>query len=173
MNSGTLECERGEETAKSKVSPSDLQQIRDTSPNHIDSSASLGTLSAHQRFLEQILNGILSSLPLSLSLVPRDVQCVLKDVHLLVLEKSSFHIERVECLRTVVGGFLFLRFLCPTLIGRTNDSVLKERMLSLSPSVKKELLKMSKVLQCLSNGTGLAKKEEGMKGFDIFLKQNT
>lgn len=69
---------------------------------------------------------------------------------------------------TAVGGFIFLRFVCPAMIAPERFNLVKGE---LSKDARRNLMSVSKVIQNMANGM-TSFKEEYMKPMDEFLQKN-
>ena len=56
-----------------------------------------------------------------------------------------------EMKQKVIGGFVFLRFICPALVSPVRFGLVRSNMISASS--QKSLILVSRVLQCIANGT--------------------
>ena len=84
---------------------------------------------------------------------------------LLVLVKEKFEDENQY---HGIGGFIFLRFICPAIVAPDAFSIIKTKLTS---GVRRTFVLISKVLQNLANGIKHAK-EEYMTPTDVFIEDN-
>jgi len=73
-----------------------------------------------------------------------------------------------EAKRKVVGGFFFLRLLCPAVVSPEGFGVIDQ----VDDSTRRALILVSKILQTLSNGVTFGNKEEYMMEMNVFIKEN-
>jgi GTPase-activator protein for Ras-like GTPase/SH3 domain/Variant SH3 domain len=69
----------------------------------------------------------------------------------------------------VIGGFFFLRFICPAIITPVEFGVWSD---PLPPETKRPLVLISKTLQCLSNGVLFGAKESYMEPLNPFISEH-
>jgi len=97
-------------------------------------------------------------------IVPREVKQVLRHVKNEVEEKFS-----EQAAHKAVGGFLFLRFLCPALMAPQVYGLLKDPPHS---TTQRQLILVAKVMQNLANDTLPGKKEGYMERLNDFITSN-
>jgi len=71
---------------------------------------------------------------------------------------------------SILGGFLFLRFICPALTVADTIGLVPAEMLN--PQLRRQLILIGKVLQNLSNGVQFGKKEMHMETMNQFIVDN-
>jgi len=71
---------------------------------------------------------------------------------------------------SILGGFLFLRFICPALTVADTVGLVPPELLN--PSLRRQLILIGKVLQNLSNGVQFGKKEMHMETMNQFIVNN-
>lgn len=109
---------------------------------------------------ERLLSALLKSAPT----FPPEFSSVLNDVNTLVSQKYTDE----EAFRGM-GGFLFLRFLCPALMAPHFYGLLKDAP---HETVQRQLILLGKVLQNLANNTLPGKKEAYMERLNSFIADN-
>lgn len=75
-----------------------------------------------------------------------------------------------DAITSVVGGYFFLRFLCPALLAPEGFALVDDGILT--QPAKRALVLVSKVLQQLANGLSFGMKETYMIPFNPFLAEN-
>tara|TARA_R110002050_G_scaffold204224_1_gene339439 strand:- start:109 stop:1161 length:1053 start_codon:yes stop_codon:yes gene_type:complete len=113
---------------------------------------------------------VLSSVVKSLDSIPVELVIVLTRIYEEV-RASEYGEKEVEATQMGVGGFLFLRFICPAILSPETKKVniMAEKP---SPHQRRALTLVSKIIQCLSNGTSFSKKEAYMEVMAPFLERN-
>lgn len=97
--------------------------------------------------------------------VHRDLRIISK----ILKQTSSAKFPEVKTVaQTAVGGFLFLRFICPAIVSPEGFEVVST---PLSPQARRPLILISKTLQNLANATTF--KEQYMTPLNNLLEQNT
>jgi hypothetical protein len=107
---------------------------------------------------------ILDSLSSSVNHCPRSIREICKQLTQVVSTKYP------EAVTSVVGGYFFLRFVCPALLAPNSFSLVGEGYLT-APA-KRGLILVSKVLQQLANGLPFGMKEDYMIKFNSFLEKH-
>ncbi len=69
----------------------------------------------------------------------------------------------------VVGGFIFLRWLCPAIVTPDAFGLIDEK---LDSSTRRRLVLIAKMLQNLANEAYFETKEEYMRGLNVFIENN-
>ncbi|KAK2958518.1 hypothetical protein BLNAU_6552 [Blattamonas nauphoetae] len=125
-----------------------------------------------ERYLDAYLNSITSQE--SIDALPYSI-CFISNF---VLTLSQQHSDSLSSPTALVGGLLFLRFICPSLFGSDmiNASMPfipeSQENCQISRNTQKNLLVITKVLQSLSNGVELGLKEEKMKVMNDYVQRN-
>jgi hypothetical protein len=96
--------------------------------------------------------------------LPKEIKQVLKHVNREVEEKFN-----EQAAHKAVGGFLFLRFLCPALMAPQVYGLLKDPPHS---TTQRQLILVAKVMQNLANDTLPGKKEGYMERLNDFITSN-
>jgi len=96
--------------------------------------------------------------------MPKELADMLVTVHRMVAHKFSG--EEYKAL----GGFLFLRYICPSLVAPHLYGLLEDHP---CPTAQRQLILVSKVLQNLSNNTLPGSKEDYMQRLNDFITNNT
>jgi len=107
---------------------------------------------------------LLSTLMKSVGTLPREIQEILRHVYYEVKEKFN-----EEAANKAIGGFLFLRYICPALMAPQVYGLLKEPPHS---TAQRQLILVAKVLQNLANDTLPGKKESFMERLNLFITTN-
>jgi len=82
------------------------------------------------------------------------------------LARATFLDATEEQLRSVIGGFLFLRFLNPIIVTPDGNNIITKKVDKVK---RRNLTLIAKVLQNMSNGVQFAKKEAFMISLNTFL----
>mmetsp|Transcript_13181 Transcript_13181/g.52599 ORF Transcript_13181/g.52599 Transcript_13181/m.52599 type:complete len:767 (-) Transcript_13181:76-2376(-) len=120
-----------------------------------DINANVQTLRlSAQKFLHQVMESV-NAVPLCLRLVCQALQQTVKP-------------RFPSAARKAVGGFYFLRFICPAIVSPEGFGVIDK----LEPRGRRALIMMSKIVQTLSNGVMFGAKEAFMTPMNDFIKEN-
>lgn len=120
-----------------------------------DINANVQTLKlSAQKFLHQVMESV-NSVPLCLRLICQALQQTVKK-------------RFPSAARKAVGGFYFLRFICPAIVSPEGFGVIDK----LEPRGRRALILMSKIVQTLSNGVMFGAKEAFMTPMNDFIKEN-
>lgn len=111
-------------------------------------------LAAAQMFLDAIMES-LPHLPVALRMVCKTL-------------RSQVTRKFPESYYTVIGGYYFLRFICPAMIAPDGFGILEK----LPDEARRPLILLSKILQNLSNGVKFGIKESYMTPLNDFLESN-
>jgi len=111
-----------------------------------------------------IAQKLLTSFMKTVHQLPREVQEVLRHVYHEVKEKFN-----EEAANKGIGGFLFLRYVCPALMAPHVYGLLKDAP---HPTAQRQLILIAKVLQNLANDTLPGKKEAYMEALNAFITSN-
>lgn len=90
-------------------------------------------------------------------------------IHLKREAEHKFPDEYPRTTFASVGGFLFLRFLCPALVVPQKYGLLE---IAPGPQISRDLMMLSKVLQTVANGVFFGKKEEYLLELNDFVKDH-
>lgn len=133
-----------------EVDPTKMEEASDQSVNTIQ--------------LWLVAQKLLSSLMRAIGTLPKELQDILRHVYHEVREKFN-----EEAANKAIGGFLFLRFVCPALMAPQVYGLLKEPPHS---TAQRQLILIAKVLQNLANDTLPGKKEGYMERLNMFITTN-
>ena len=97
-------------------------------------------------------------------LICRGLRRVCKELHLLV--KARFPNSEYSC----IGGLIFLRFICPSVITPEQSKLLPEGALDVKH--RRILVLVSKILQNISNKVVTSAKEVYMKKMNTFVEES-
>lgn len=135
--------------------------IFEVDPSKLD-EASQASVNTIQLWL--VAQKMLSSLMRALGTLPREIQEILRHVYAEVKEKFN-----EEAANKAIGGFLFLRFVCPALMAPQVYGLLRDPP---NPTAQRQLILIAKVFQNLANDTLPGKKETYMERLNMFITTN-
>eukprot|EP01114_Cavostelium_apophysatum_P012697 TRINITY_DN2900_c0_g1_i3.p1 TRINITY_DN2900_c0_g1~~TRINITY_DN2900_c0_g1_i3.p1 ORF type:complete len:791 (-),score=205.27 TRINITY_DN2900_c0_g1_i3:16-2388(-) len=114
--------------------------------------------------LQLLTQKIFNSIIRQVNAVPVALRFVCNTIREGVAKKFS-----EDAARKAVGGFIFLRYICPSLISPHSYYLCKDPPDS---ETQRQLLLVAKVLQNLSNGVQFGRKEEYMAPLNSFIQDN-
>ena len=106
-----------------------------------------------------ILDDIFASVVASISRAPRQLRemCAMLKENITDVygndNTNQSNVSNDKCIRVGVGGFIFLRFLCPAIISPVEAGLLDANDAIPTPTARRALLMVSKIIQKLANGT--------------------
>mmetsp|Transcript_5812 Transcript_5812/g.14780 ORF Transcript_5812/g.14780 Transcript_5812/m.14780 type:complete len:376 (-) Transcript_5812:1576-2703(-) len=104
-----------------------------------------------------------SKIQRSVDQIPPCLRLVCKQLQEVAQQNYPNHVQQL------VGGFFFLRVICPALVSPIRFGVWKD---PIPEHAKRPLILVSKTLQCLANAVKFGKKEAYMHPMNTFLKAN-
>ena len=113
----------------------------------------------NQNKLMSILDDIFASVVASISRAPRQLRemCAMLKENITDVygndNTNQSNVSNDKCIRVGVGGFIFLRFLCPAIISPVEAGLLDANDAIPTPTARRALLMVSKIIQKLANGT--------------------
>eukprot|EP01130_Rhizamoeba_saxonica_P012420 TRINITY_DN5236_c0_g1_i3.p1 TRINITY_DN5236_c0_g1~~TRINITY_DN5236_c0_g1_i3.p1 ORF type:complete len:671 (-),score=143.21 TRINITY_DN5236_c0_g1_i3:1477-3450(-) len=115
------------------------------------------------QILQEYLDDILNTITSGVELIPPGIRIISK----IVADNTTAHIGDDQ-IHTMIGSFLFLRFINPAIFSPELFDLLPKGKLP-SPVCRRKLILITKILQNLSNGKTFSKKESYMMPFDEFV----
>jgi len=109
-----------------------------------------------QKFLDRLFKSV------------EEMPVELREVFAHLQEETSYHWPEMR--HIVVGGFLFLRYLCPCIVSPYRYGLLKDDRID--HRSQRALILISKPLQSLANDVELGEKEANMTDWNPFIRQN-
>ncbi|KAL6051145.1 Ras GTPase activating protein ira2 [Balamuthia mandrillaris] len=120
-------------------------------------------LKQNTQTLNDVVLMFLDKITGSLSQCPPTFRYICSQLRAKVIQKFPEHKY------TVIGGFFFLRFICPAIVAPDRYNIVDMEMLS---GVRRPLILVSKVLQTMANGVEFGKKEPYMIPMNDFIQKN-
>eukprot|EP01102_Stenamoeba_stenopodia_P019729 TRINITY_DN751_c0_g1_i2.p1 TRINITY_DN751_c0_g1~~TRINITY_DN751_c0_g1_i2.p1 ORF type:complete len:501 (-),score=90.90 TRINITY_DN751_c0_g1_i2:243-1745(-) len=123
-----------------------------------------GTQSENMQNLKAIAKKFIEKITQSVDHVPKQIK------QLCTLLQSEVSKKYPESRLSSVGGFFFLRFICPAIVTPDSFGIISDVVDS---NMRRGLILVSKILQSLTNGVLFGEKESYMVPLNDFIKEHT